>query len=154
LFRCTANNVACIKGTVCSRSCLACAKAKQKCEGATFPKVEKPTVPNAVTAGVEAVIDTLTDIVKVLRGVRTDLRGMAFAVENRWARGGEESSDNEEDRMNEDEECNADVPELREEMMQYRDFAWEKLGREIPGFDDELAEEEGGEPSESTDNAP
>jgi hypothetical protein len=76
--------------------------------------------------------------------VRTDLQGLAFAVENRWARGGEESSDNEEDRMNEDEECDVDVPELREEMMQYRDFVWEKLGREIPGFDAEPVEEEEG----------
>jgi hypothetical protein len=71
--------------------------------------------------GVEAVIDALTDIAKILRGMRTDLRG-GLAVENRWARGGEESSDDEEDRMNEDEECDADVPELREEMMQYREF--------------------------------
>jgi hypothetical protein len=155
LFRCTANNVACVKGTVCGRSCLACAKAKQKCEGATFLKVEKPVVPDAVAVGVEAVVDALTDITKVVRGVRTDLQGLAFAVENRWARGGEESSDDEEDRMNEDKECDADVPELREEMMQYREFIWEKLGREIPGFDDEPAEEEeGGEPLESTDNAP
>jgi hypothetical protein len=158
LFRCTTNNVACVKGTVCGRSCLACAKAKQKCEGATFVKVEKPAVPDAVSAGVEAIVDTLTDIAKVLRGVRTDLRRVAFAVENRWAKGGEESSDDEEDRMNEDEECDADVPKLREEMMQYREFVWEKLGREIPGFDAEPVEEEEGEetggPSESADNAP
>jgi hypothetical protein len=86
--------------------------------------------------------------------MRGDLRGLAFVVENRWARGGEESSDNEEDRMNENKEYNVDVPELREEMLQYRDFVWEKLGREIPRFDDEPAEEEGGEPSESVDNAP
>jgi hypothetical protein len=87
--------------------------------------------------------------------VRTDLRGLAFVVENHWARGGEESSDNEEDRINKDKECDTEVPGLREEMMQYRDFVWEKLGREIPGFDDEPAEEEeGGEPSESADNAP
>jgi hypothetical protein len=154
LFRCTINNVACIKGTVRGRSCLACAKAKQKCEGATFLKVEKPTVPDVVAAGAKAVVNALTDIAKVLRGMRGDLRGLAFAVENRWARGGEESSDDEEDRMNEDEECDMDVPELREEMLQYRDFIWEKLGREIPGFDNELAEEEGGEPLESMDNAP
>jgi hypothetical protein len=108
--------------------------------------------------GVEAIVDVLMDIVKILRGVRTDLWGAAFAVENCWARGGEESLDDEEDRMNEDEECDADVPELREGMMQYRDFVWEKLGREIPGFDAELVEEEEGEemggPSESTGNAP
>jgi hypothetical protein len=66
LFRCTTNNVACIKGTVRGWSCLACAKAKQKCEGATFLKVEKPVVPDAVTAGAEAIVDTLTDIAKVL----------------------------------------------------------------------------------------
>jgi hypothetical protein len=66
LFRCTTNNVACVKGTVHGRSCLACAKAKQKCEGATFPKVEKPVVPDVVAAGVEAIVDALTDIVKVL----------------------------------------------------------------------------------------
>jgi hypothetical protein len=158
LFRCTTNNVACIKGTIHSWSCFACAKAKQKCEGATFLKVEKPAVPNAVAVGAEAIVDALTDITKILRGMRTDLRGVAFAVENCWARGGEESSDNEEDRMNEDEECDADVPELREEMLQYQDFVWEKLGREIPGFDDKPAEEEEGEetggPSESADNAP
>jgi hypothetical protein len=154
LFRCTTNNVACVKGTVCGRSCLACAKAKQKCEGATFVKVEKPAVPDTVAAGAEAVVNVLTDIVKILRGMRTDLRVLAFVVENRWARGGEESSDDEEDRMNEDEESNADVPELREEMMQYREFIWEKLGREIPGFDAKpVEEEEGGEPSESADNA-
>jgi hypothetical protein len=80
LFRCTTNNVACVKGTVRGRSCLACAKAKQKCKGATFSKVEKPTVPDTVAAGVEAVVDTLTDIAKVLGGVRTNLRGLAFAV--------------------------------------------------------------------------
>jgi hypothetical protein len=158
LFRCTTNKIACVKGTVCSRSCLACAKAKQKCEGATFPKVEKPAVSNAVAAGAEAVVDTLMDIAKVLQGMRGNLWGLAFVVENYWGRGGDEESDNEEDRINEDKECDADVPELREEMMQYWDFIWEKLGREIPGFDDEKAEEEEeeelGEPSESTENAP
>jgi hypothetical protein len=108
--------------------------------------------------GAEAVINTLTDIAKVLRGVRGDLQGLAFAVENCWGRGGDkESSDNEDDGVNEDDECDMDVPELREEMMQCRDFVWERLGREIPGFDDEKAEEEEeelGEPLESTDNAP
>ena len=155
MFRCTTNKIACVKGTVRGRSCLACAKAKQKCEGATFPKVEKAAVPDVVSAGAEAVVDALTDIARVLRGMRTDLRGLAFVVENRWARGGEESSDDEEDRINEDEECDAEVPGLREEMVQYQEFIWERLGREIPGFDTEPAEEEEGrEPSGSADNAP
>jgi hypothetical protein len=91
--------------------------------------------------------------------VRSNLQGLAFAVKNHWSRGGDkESSDDEEDRVNEDKECNADVPELREEMMQYRDFVWERLGKESPGFNDgkakEEEEEELGEPSESADNAP
>jgi len=79
-------------------------------------------------------------------------------VKNHWASGSEESSDDEEDKMNEDKECDVDVPELREEMMQYQDFVWEKLGREIPGFNAEPVEEEEGEetggPLESVDNAP
>jgi hypothetical protein len=109
--------------------------------------------------GAEAIINVLVDITKVLQGVRSDLQGLIFVVKDHWGRGGgEESLGDEEDRVNEDEECNMDVPELREEMMQYWEFVWERLGREIPGFDDEKTteekEEELGGPLESVDNAP
>ena len=156
MYRCTNNQIACVKGTARGKSCLACAKAKQKCEGATFSKVEKPAGSDTVTAGTEAVVAALADISKVLRGVRSDLRGLTLAVEDRW---GGEGDDEFEDRETDDGECGGDGDEdyevelsgLREEMAQYREFCWEKLGREIPGFDDEPAEgEEGNEgPSES-----
>jgi hypothetical protein len=160
LFRCTTNDIACIKGTTRGKSCLVCAKAKQKCEGATFPKVEKSVGSDAVAAGAEAIVAALADIAKVLRGVRSDLQGLTLAVEDRWGGEGDDkfeegSSDDGED---EDKDYEAELSELREEMMQYWEFIWEKLGREIPGFNAEPAEgkeEEGKEgPSESADNAP
>jgi hypothetical protein len=144
LFRCTTNEIACVKGTTRGKSCLACAKAKQKCEGATFPKVKKSAGSDAVAVGAEVIITALVDIVKVLRGVRSDLSGLTLAVKDRWGGKGdnefeEGSLDNGEDG---DEDCEADLSELREEMAQYREFVWERLGREIPGFDDEKTAEE------------
>jgi hypothetical protein len=84
LFRCTNNEIACIKGTAHSKSCLACVKAKQKCKGATFPKVKKPTRSNVVAAGAEAIVAALADITKILQGVRSDLRGLTLVVKECW----------------------------------------------------------------------
>jgi hypothetical protein len=82
---------------------------------------------------------------------------LTLAVEDCW--GGEGDNKFEEgssdDGVDEDEDYEAELSKLREEMTQYWEFVWEKLGREIPGFDDEpIKGKEGGESSESTDNAP
>jgi hypothetical protein len=85
---------------------------------------------------------------------------LTLAVKDHW--GGEGDNEFEEgssdDGEDEDKDCEADLSELREEMMQYREFIWERLRRKIPGFDDEKTaeekEEESGGPSESMDNVP
>jgi hypothetical protein len=95
-----------MRGTAHGRSCLACIRAKQKCEGATFGKAERPVAGNPV-------VEALGEIVRVLKGIRGDIQELMAAVDDRWA-----SADNDEfdGGDSETEGTGEELPGLREEM--------------------------------------
>ena len=120
----------CVKGSGRGKACAACIKAKQKCGGpegraeqAGRAEVEAPAGP--------AIAEVLRDIVKVLRGVRSDLRELTDAVEDRWCgEGDDELSDGFASEASWRSEADEDLAELAEDTAEYRTFWLGKHGKE------------------------
>ena len=112
-------------------------RAKQKCEGAAFARVEKP-------AASEPVVAALGEIVKVLVGIRCDLRHLANTVGDRWI--GADDDEFDPEYSDEEEEAAGELPDLVREADEYREFIirrrWEI---ENAGEDDESESGKGSE---------
>jgi hypothetical protein len=137
-----------VKGIGHGKACVACVKAKQRCDGGVGQA-------EADHSAGPAVAEVLGEMVKVLRSMRHDLHDIKVAIKDRW--GGEGDDELEEGYVSElgVSEADEDVAELGEDAVDYRAFWFKKYGEEYKeggvverGKDGEKGGEEEGQQSE------
>jgi hypothetical protein len=123
--RCCNNKIACIWGSVRGKASTACVKAKQRC--GVFGGEEKRPIAESTVLG--EVTSILWDIVEVLRGIHTGMRGLEEAFDSHWVPVGnaEEESDKEEGG---ESELDKELVGLSEEAADYCAFWQAKYGGE------------------------
>jgi hypothetical protein len=121
--RCHNNKIACVRGSIHEKACTACVKAKQQC--GVFGGEEKWPVVESVVLGEATTI--LQDIIEVLRGIHTGMRGLEEAFDGHWVPVGnaEEESDEEEGG---ESELDKELVGLSEEAADYHAFWRVKYG--------------------------
>ena len=120
----------CVKGSGRGKACAACVKAKQKC-GGPEGRAERAGRAEAEAPAGPAIAEVLRDIVKVLRGVRSDLQEVKHAVEDRWCgEGDDELSDGFTSEDSWKSEADEDLAGLEEDAAEYRAFWLRKHGTE------------------------
>jgi hypothetical protein len=123
--RCCNNKIACVWGSVHRKACAACVKAKQRC--GVFGGDEKQPVAESTVLGEATSI--LRDIVEVLRGIRTGMRGLEEAFDGHWVPVGNEEEESDKEEGGESE-LNEELVGLSEEAVDYHTFWRAKYGGE------------------------
>jgi hypothetical protein len=123
--RCRNNKIACVRGSVRGKACAACVKAKQRC--GVFGGEEKRPVAESAVLGEATTI--LRELVEVLRGIHTGMRGLEEAFDGHWVpvENDAEASDEEEGG---ESELDGELVGLSEEAADYRAFWRVKYGGE------------------------
>jgi hypothetical protein len=122
--RCCNNKITCVWGSIRGKACMACVKAKQQC--GVFGGEEKRLLAESAVLG--EVTTILQDIVEVLRGICTGMRGLEEAFDGHWIpMGNEEESDKEEGG---ESELYKDGRNMPEELEKEKKKEKEKKGEE------------------------
>jgi hypothetical protein len=87
--RCHINKITCMKGSGCGKACVACVKAKQRCDGGVGQTEWAERVEADHSAG-PAVMKVLGELVKVLQLMRYDLHDIKVTIKNYWSGEGDD----------------------------------------------------------------
>jgi hypothetical protein len=117
--RCHNNKIACIRGSVRGKACVARVKAKQRC--GIFGGEEKRPIAESAVLGEATTI--LRELIEVLWGIRMGMRGLEEAFDGHWVPVGNEEEGGES-------ELDGELVGLLEEAADYRAFWQAKYGGE------------------------